>query len=168
MRGRHKRKRCIGFVPEITYFKPSGIPLRQLQTEILELDEVEAIRLADLRGLTQEQAAEKMDISRITFLRIIDSAHRKVAKALTSGYAIKMEGGDVVMPNLDGTGPTGKGPMTGRGAGRGCRMRTGGTAECVCPECGEKVLHTRGIPCVQTKCPKCGSHMAGLFCSTSK
>ena len=166
MRGRPRRKRRINFYPEITYFKPVGIPLRQIQEEILTLDEVEAIRLADLEGLTQEQAAEKMDISRVTFLRITDSAHKKIAKSLIYGKAIKMEGGDVAMPNLDGTGPTGTGPMMGRGAGRGRGQGqgVGGTAECVCPDCGEKVLHTRGTPCIETKCPKCGSRMAGKFC----
>ena len=168
MLGRPKRKRCIGFVPKITYFKPAAVPLRNLNEEVLTLDEVEAIRLADLESMTQEQAAEKMEISRITFLRIIDAAHKKIAKSLIYGKAIKMEGGDVIMPNLDGTGPIGKGPMTGRGggAGRGRRMGLGGTAECVCPDCGEKVAHTRGIPCVQTKCPKCGARMTGKFCPT--
>ena len=159
MRGRPKRKRQISFCPEITYFKPVGIPLRQLQEEILMLDEVEAIRLADLENMTQEQAAEKMAVSRITFLRIINAAHKKIAKSLISGYAIKMEGGDIIMLNLDGTGP-----MTSRGRGRG--MGVGGTAECVCPDCGEKVPHTRGTPCIQTKCPKCGSRMTGKFCKT--
>jgi len=166
MRGRPRRKRKIEFLPEVTYFKPAGIPMRQIQTEVLTLDEIEAIRLADLNNLTQEEAAEKMEISRVTFLRIIDRAHQKIAKALISGYAIKMEGGDVEMPNLDTTGPAGIGPTTGRGFGRG-RGRgqgLGGTAECVCPDCEEKVPHTRGIPCIQMKCPKCGSRMTGKFC----
>jgi len=167
MRGRPCKKRRINFYPEATYFKPAGIPLREMQEEILGFDEVEAIRLADLENLTQEQAAEKMEISRVTFLRIIDAAHKKIAKALISGHAIKMEGGDNIMPNLDGTGPNGAGPMTGRGAGRGRRMGLGGTEQCVCPDCGEKVAHTRGIPCVQTKCPKCGSQMTGKFCPTN-
>jgi hypothetical protein len=73
------------------------------------------------------------------------------------------------MPNLDGTGPNGAGPMTGRGAGagQGRRMGLGGTAQCVCPDCGEKVAHTRGIPCAQTKCPKCGNRMTGKYCPTN-
>jgi hypothetical protein len=166
MRGRPCKKRRISFYPETTYFKPAGIPLQQMQEEILGLDEVEAIRLADLEDMTQEQAAEKMEISRITFLRIIDAAHKKVAKSLIYGKAIKMEGGDVIMPNLDGTGPNGAGPMSGRGAGQGRRMGLGGTVECVCPDCGEKVAHTRGTPCVQTKCPKCGARMTGKYCPT--
>jgi len=165
MPGRPKLKRRICFCPETTFFKPAGIPLRHLQTEVLTLDEVEAIRLADLDNLSQEEAAKKMGISRVTFLRIVDCAHKKIAKSLIYGKAIKMEGGDVIMPNLDGTGPTGAGPMTGRGIrGRGRGQGLGGTAECVCPDCGEKVPHTRGIPCIQTKCPKCGTRMTGVFC----
>lgn len=163
MRGRPKQKRLIKFFPEITYFKPAGVPVRELNIETLSLDEVEAIRLADLEGLTQEQGAAKMKINRITFLRIIDSARNKIAKALIYGKAIKLKGGEIIMPNLDGTGPRGQGQMIGRGRGKGQGL--GGTEECVCPKCGEKVPHTRGIPCIQTNCPKCGSRMAGRFCS---
>ena len=152
-------------MPEITYFKPAGVPLRVLEEEILALDETEAIRLADIEGLTQEEAAKKMAISRITFLRIIDQAHKKIAKALIYGKAIQMKGGDVVMPNLDGTGPTGAGPRTGRGRGMARPGQgLGGSADCVCSKCGEKTAHTRGIPCSNTNCPKCGTPMRGVFC----
>ena len=168
MRGRPKIQRKIRFFPEITYFKPAGIPLLELSEVILSLDEVEAIRLAELEDLEQEEAAKKMKISRITFLRILHSAHKKIAESLIYGKAIKMKGGDYIMPNLDGTGPQGLGLRTGRrnvaGRGRGLGQGIGGTAECVCPKCGEKSPHTRGVPCIQTKCPKCESNMAGLFC----
>lgn len=166
MRGRRKILRKIGYVPEITYFKPAGIPLRNLQEEILSLDEVEAIRLSDLEDLEQVEAAEKMGISRITYLRVLHGAHQKIAKSLIYGKAIQMKGGDIVMPNLDGTGPQGQGPRTGRGQGWGQKrgQGLGGTAECVCPNCGEKIPHRRGIPCSETKCPKCQTPMAGVFC----
>ena len=163
MFGRPKRKRLIRFNPEITYFKPIGIPLRFLQEENLTLDEVEAIRLADLEKLDQEASSKKMNISRVTFLRIIHSAHQKIAKALIYGKALSLKGGEYIMPNLDGTGPMGRGGrrrdfMSGRGQG------LGGSADCVCPKCGEKAPHQRGIPCFNTKCPKCGTPMAGVFC----
>ena len=61
----------------------------------MTLDEFEAVRLADLDGLYQEQASEKMGISRSTFSRIVDAAHRKVADALVHGKALKIEGGPV-------------------------------------------------------------------------
>jgi predicted Zn-ribbon and HTH transcriptional regulator len=63
----------------------------------LTVDEFEAIRLADLEGLYQEQAAREMNVSRQTFGRIIESAHRKVAEALVKGKALKIEGGDFEM-----------------------------------------------------------------------
>jgi uncharacterized protein len=61
----------------------------------MTLDEFEALRLADLEGRYQEQAAERMGVSRSTFGRIVDSAHRKVAEALIAGKALRIEGGPV-------------------------------------------------------------------------
>ncbi len=84
-------------MPESNYFKPRGIPLSALEEVILTVDEFEAIRLADLEGLYQEQAAGKMDVSRQTFGRIIESAHKKVADALVQGKALKIEGGEFKM-----------------------------------------------------------------------
>lgn len=84
-------------MPETNYFKPRGIPLSLLEEVILTVDEFEAIRLADLEGFYQEQAAEKMNVSRQTFGRIIESAHRKVAEALVRGKALKIEGGEFEM-----------------------------------------------------------------------
>ncbi len=59
------------------------------------MDEFEAIRLADLEGLYQEQAAERMNVSRQTFGRIVESARRKVAQVLSEGLALRIEGGEV-------------------------------------------------------------------------
>jgi uncharacterized protein len=61
----------------------------------MTLDEFEALRLADLDGLYQEQAAEQMNVSRPTFSRGIESAHRKLADALVHGKALRIEGGPV-------------------------------------------------------------------------
>ena len=113
--------RHIGQTPGTQYFKPAGIPIRMLEEVVLGLDELEALRLADLNGLYQEQAAKNMKISRPTFSRIVEQARRKVADALIHGKALRLEGGAVVMkeeetmPARDGTGPVGK----GRGMGRG-------------------------------------------------
>lgn len=67
---------------------------------MLGVDELEAIRLADLEGLYQEEAAERMHVSRPTFGRIVSSARRKVAKALVVGMSIRIEGGEVVMEDM--------------------------------------------------------------------
>jgi predicted DNA-binding protein (UPF0251 family) len=85
--------RHIGCEPGISYFKPRGIPLSALQEVVLTVDEFEAIRLADLQGFYQEDAAKKMKISRQTFGNIIKSSHGKLADALINGKAIKIEGG---------------------------------------------------------------------------
>ena len=98
--GRPKNCRRVRFLPESTYFKPRGIPLSVLEEIILTVDECEAIRLADFEGLYQEQAAEKMAVSRQTFGRIIESAHKKVAEALVKGKALKIEGGEIDMSEM--------------------------------------------------------------------
>jgi predicted DNA-binding protein (UPF0251 family) len=87
--------RRVAGPPLASIFKPAGVPVRQLEQVTLTLDELEAIRLADLEGLYQEQAAERMGVSRATFGRIATSAHRKVAEALVGGLALRIEGGSV-------------------------------------------------------------------------
>ena len=89
---RCRRIRCS---PDINYFKPRGIPLDMLEEVNLTLDELEAVRLADLEGLYQVDGARKMDISRQTFGNIINSAHRKIADVLLNAKALKIEGGMV-------------------------------------------------------------------------
>ena len=81
--------------PQSTWFKPTGVPMRDLEEVVLTFDELEALRLADAEGLYQEQVAEQMKVSRPTIGRILASAHRKVAEALVQGKAIRMEGGSV-------------------------------------------------------------------------
>jgi predicted DNA-binding protein (UPF0251 family) len=87
-------------MPQSDYFKPRGIPLSMLEEVVLTVDEFEAVRLADLEGLYQEQAAEKMNISRQTFGRIIESAHKKVAEALVHGKALMIQGGEFKMASM--------------------------------------------------------------------
>lgn len=94
---RPKCPRLVAEVYDTAYFKPRGIPLYKLQETALTLDELEAVRLADLEGLYQEQAAQRMNVSRATFGRIVESAHHKIADALINGKAIKIEGGVIQM-----------------------------------------------------------------------
>ena len=97
---RPKCCRKIGCMPDVNYYKPRGIPSSLLEEVVLTLDEFEALKLADSDGLYQEQAAIKMDVSRQTFGRIIDSAHKKIADVLIHGKALKIEGGDVEIRNI--------------------------------------------------------------------
>lgn len=78
-------------------FKPAGVPCRNLDEVVLECAEVEALRLADMKGLYQEAAARRMNISRPTFGRIIESARRKVADAIIHGKVLRIEGGDATI-----------------------------------------------------------------------
>lgn len=88
-------RRRIAGQPAAPIFKPIGIPMLDLEEVVMSLDEFEAIRLADLDGLYQEQAAVQMNVSRATFSRIIEAAHRKMADVLVHGKALRIEGGSV-------------------------------------------------------------------------
>ncbi len=90
-------RRRVGASPVARAYKPAGVPLRELEEVVLSLDELEAIRLADLEGLYQEACAVRMGISRQTFGRIVESARRKVADALVNGKALAFEGGIIHM-----------------------------------------------------------------------
>jgi predicted DNA-binding protein (UPF0251 family) len=87
------RCRCVRCMPGTNYFKPRGVPLAALEEVNLTVDEFEAIRLADLEGLYQEDSSKKMKVSRQTFANIINSAHKKIAEAIVKVKAIKIEGG---------------------------------------------------------------------------
>ncbi len=126
-RPRHCRR--VAHLPQSNYYKPRGIPLSALQQVTLTVDELEAIRLADFEGMYQEDAAKKMNISRQTFGRIIESAHRKIADALTNGKALLIEGGPIELTDAasqmgpphrfqHGHGGQGRGQYRRRGRGR--------------------------------------------------
>ncbi len=82
--------RRIRFNPKVTYFKPQGIPMRLLDTVELSTEEAEALRLKNIKGLDQAQAAKKMNTSQSTFQRILSSAYKKISQALIQGKAIKI------------------------------------------------------------------------------
>jgi len=94
---RPKKRRMVAFNPDINYFKPRGIPMRDLSEVRLTVDELEAIRLADLLGMSHEAAGRQMHVSRATFGRIIEQARKVVADALINGKAINVEGGNYKM-----------------------------------------------------------------------
>jgi predicted DNA-binding protein (UPF0251 family) len=128
--------RRVGFEPGTTYFKPAGIPVKDLDESILTVDESEALRLKDFLGMDQAEAAEKMGVSQPTFHRVILSARKKVADAIVNGKAIKIEGGNIEFV------PPRRGSMY-----------------CICPRCGEKQAKERGVPCFNIICTKCKSNM---------
>jgi uncharacterized protein len=87
---RPKKLRRINCNPTAYYFKPRGIPIYELQEIIVDNDELEAMRLADLQNLSHEEAAFKMKISRATFGRTLRSARNKIANGILNGKAIKI------------------------------------------------------------------------------
>ena len=84
-------------MPGVTYFKPRAVSLSTLEEVILSVEELEALRLAHQEGLYQQEAAARMEVSRATFGRVLDAAHRKVTKALVEGCALRIQGGSFCM-----------------------------------------------------------------------
>lgn len=130
----HKERR-IEQLPPITHYKPAGIPLRNLDEVILNIEEMEAIRLADIEQLDQATAAERMDISRPTFHRIVNRAHQKIASALWQGYALRVDGGNFRIAHH-------------------CQTEL---RHFTCQTCGHKwdLPHGTGQRCYSLKCPSC-------------
>ncbi len=91
---RPQKNRIVAFKPDVSYFKPRGIPMIDLTEVNLTVDERESIRLADLLGMSHEEAGKRMGVSRATFGRIVQRARKAVADALINGKAIKIEGGN--------------------------------------------------------------------------
>jgi len=88
---RPRKKRFIGFNPKVTYYKPRGIPLTELEEILLTSDELEALRLKNIEDLDQTDCAKKMLISQSTFQRILTLAYKKISSALIQGKAIRIE-----------------------------------------------------------------------------
>jgi len=141
---RPKKQRMVQGEPDVTYFKPRGVPVRDLRSgeNSITVEELEALRLKDVEGLDQEKCAKKMHVSRPTFHRVLKSARKSVAEAIVKGKALRIGGGAY---------------MTGRGLKGGMGMGPGGY--CVCTKCGYKMPHERGSPCYGKKCPECGAEM---------
>jgi predicted DNA-binding protein (UPF0251 family) len=131
--GRRKICRRVAGSPASTMYKPTGEPLRNLTWAVLPVEGLEALRLVDAEGLGQEQAADRMGVSRPTLNRILGQARSVVARALANGWALRIEGGDWVLageapqPDTEGEGaaPCGRGRGRGR-CGHGRRNGPGG------------------------------------------
>jgi len=118
---RPKRCRRVCCDPDHRFFKPQGVPVSELEWIDLGLDELEALRLSDLEGLSQSSAAAEMDVSQPTFNRILASARHKTAKALAEGGAIRISSGTKEIA-LEERGP---GDVRGCGCGRRRASRGG-------------------------------------------
>ncbi len=90
---RPTKQRQVRSIPEVTYYRPAGIPPGMTEEVQLSVEEMEAIRLKDVEGLEQAEGAQRMNVSRATFQRVLHSAHKKIAWGLTHGCALRIEGG---------------------------------------------------------------------------
>ncbi|MCF8040696.1 MAG: DUF134 domain-containing protein [Desulfarculaceae bacterium] len=90
---RNKKPRLVSAIPPVSFFRPQGIPVQDLKGVVLPLEGLEALRLADAEGLDQKTSAARMGVSTATFCRILGGARFAVARALTNGWSIRIEGG---------------------------------------------------------------------------
>ncbi|RLF28688.1 MAG: hypothetical protein DRN14_03740 [Thermoplasmata archaeon] len=88
---RPRLRKIIRFRPSAFYFKPRGIPMKDLEEVVLTMEEMESLRLKDYKNLDQVTAAEKMKTSQSTFQRILTSARQKIALAIVEGKALEIE-----------------------------------------------------------------------------
>ena len=90
---RPRKCRLVEFTPDVTYFKPRGVPMTALKEVTLPLEGFEALRLTEIEGLDQDQASDRMNVSRQTFGRILAEARNTLARAVVLGQALKIGGG---------------------------------------------------------------------------
>jgi predicted DNA-binding protein (UPF0251 family) len=124
---RRMKCRTVDYLPETDTFLPEGKDNGSVPEYVLKIEELEAMRLAHVLGLSQKDAAEKMNVSRQTYQKIIDSAHNKVALALVGGATIRISGGSFVT--------------------RKCKI--------MCMDCG--YTYEPSFEDDKLACPKCGS-----------
>lgn len=110
---RPRKLRLTQRTPLVGYCKPQGVPLSELVEPVLPLDGLKAVRLADVEGLEQVDAAARMGISRPTFSRLVAEARIAPATALSQGWAIRIEGASSKRPPAawNGAHPRGVGPV---------------------------------------------------------
>src|SRR5450759_5784218 len=94
---RPAKPRFVTGEPCVDCFQPRGITLGELEEERLSVEELEALKLSDIEGLYQEDAAERMEVSRPTFRRVLKSGRGKVARCLVEGKAMGIEGGNYLL-----------------------------------------------------------------------
>jgi uncharacterized protein len=146
---RPRKRRRVWHEPIPAVFKPVGVPLRQLKTISLLHEELEALRLVDLEGQYQAQAALQMNISRSTLQRIVTEARTKVVRALTEGAALHIEGGTFhVATRYWQCKDCGHTWEIEHGSGQSKPVQ--------CPSCGSHTIHLRRTRRYQTQLQKTG------------
>jgi predicted DNA-binding protein (UPF0251 family) len=123
----------VGYKPVAEFYKPRGVPLSSLEQVTLTVGEFEAIRLSDLKELHQEEAARRMGISRQTFGRILNEAHRKIAKCFVEGKALKIEGGNYTIIQRS---------LECYNCGFAWKIPIEFPLPSCCPECGSPIIRT--------------------------
>lgn len=119
--------RKVEQLPKESYFVPLGKKQCTLEEISLKVEELEAMRLKDIEGLSQEECAKQMEVSRQTFQNILDEARRKLTLALVEGKGIRIGGGNF--------------------AAKQCRY--------YCKACGK--IYTIQYKQDQEQCPQCGA-----------
>ena len=144
---RPTKPRWVEFVPTITYFKPAGVRMRDLEEVSLGVDEVEALRLKDLLDYEQEDCAKRMNLAQSTFQRILAGARQKVSKALIEGKALRIEGGNFLVS---------KPVLVCKECGLEWPDQRSGTKPVRCPSCGSpNIDESRSAPAGR-ECPRGG------------
>ncbi|MCB9015645.1 MAG: DUF134 domain-containing protein [Lentimicrobiaceae bacterium] len=183
---RPKRNRRIYRPPVASGFAPFGISSGSNGSVSLLYEEYESLRLSDYEGIPQQEAADKMNISRPTYSRIYDQARQKLARALVEGLSVLIEGGNVSFDEVwfrCKACSTAFSPPENQPKVSGCpvcrsshivllskpvlsdnsdllpRPAVHQTGYCLCPRCGLRVSHQAGIPCRSLVCTSCGSVM---------
>jgi len=160
--------------PAIEGFRPFGVPAINIEPIELLFEEYEAIRLADYKGLTQEEAAKEMGVSRPTFTRIYEKARKTIAEAFVEGKAIIVSGGDFHAKDhwyrCEDCNQVTVSPEEAESCGhchskklnsltRCCEDNVCKGGVCICVNCDKEIPHEQGKPCREQICPKCGSRM---------
>jgi len=94
------KEKTVRELPPVSEFKPAGVPMREIEAIVLTIEELEAVRLADVEKLSQVSAAENMGVSGPTFNRVLMKAHQKIGTALWQGKALRIEGGNFRLAHM--------------------------------------------------------------------
>ena len=182
---RPRKNRKIFRPPLIMGFRPFGSSGEAAESVTLLYEEFESIRLADYEALTQQEAAQHMDISTPTFSRIYDVARQKFAKAMVEGLALNIQGGNIAFDELwykcnqcqTTYSPAEKTEPENCPVCRSIdflkiisgvniskaellpRPVVHYTGFCICQRCGLRISHQAAIPCRSLICPSCGIAM---------